>query len=132
MLLQYILLKTHICTKTYPNRLSMYVDIMLLFYLFWFPIFYYLFIFYYYYYFWFFLVYANYQSTATSCKTSKYWQTFFFFFLNSVKVCYKEWYFKKNAKNFVIQLATFGISNKNHHYSNPSSSIVTIEFIIIK
>ena len=57
---------------------------------------------------------------------------FFFFFLNSVKVCYKEWYFKKYAKNFVIQLATFGISNKNHHYSNPSSSIVTIEFIIIR
>ena len=75
------------------------------------------------------------------CKLSKYCnqlQNFqvlanvFFFFLNSVKVCYKEWYFKKNAKNFVIQLATFGISNKNHHYSNPSSSIVTIEFIIIR
>ena len=110
------LLKTHICAITYPNRLSMYVHIMLLFYLFWFPIFYYLFIYYYYYYFWFFLEYANYQSTATSCKTSKYWQ----------------WYFKKNAKNFVIQLATFGISNKNPHYSNPSSSIVTIEFIIIR
>ena len=76
--------------------------------------------------------YCNYLQNF-QVQTSVFSFSFFFsLFYNFVKVCYKEWYFKKYAKNFVIQLATFGISNKNHHYSNPSSSIVTIEFIIIK
>ena len=123
MLLQYILLKTHICTKTYPN------DIMLLFYLFWFPIFYYLFIFVF---FFFGMQTIKVLQLVAKLPSIDKRCFFFFFFHNSIKVCYKEWHFKKYTKNLVIQLATFGISNKNHHYSNPSSSIVTIEFIIIK